>query len=136
MNTAVKHLLSTTLVSVSVMTIGLSTYDRLIVKPRQRLGVVDVTSIYRAKEDEYARVYYQFSPGEQGSSQGPAGAQVGATRATQLAQDFAQRLPRALSELSQECQCVIVTRGAVATLGVGMVDFTPALRVKLGMRQP
>lgn len=98
-------------------------YDRLVVGPRQRLGVVDIASVYHAKEDEYTRAFVRASAtGEGGKS------------AALVAQDFARRLPAALDEIGHECRCVIVVRGAVASIGDGTLDLTSALRAKLGMQ--
>lgn len=122
-----------TMVSAVVSSACLSAYDHLVVQPSRRLGVVDLAAIYHAKEDEYARAFYKASALAGGS--GAPGALAGpALSAHDLAQDFARRLPYALDDLRRECRCVIVVRGAVATLGEGMVDLTPALRVKLGMQ--
>lgn len=127
-----------TVVSTVVSSACLVAYDHLVAQPSRRLGVVDLAAIYRAKEDEYARAFYKASasvlaggPGAPGAS---AGSAASALSAHDLAQDFARRLPYALEELRRECRCVIVVRGAVATLGEGMVDLTPALRSKLGMQ--
>lgn len=118
-------------VSMAVTLIGILLYDHLVAQPGRRLGVVDLAAIYRAKEDEYARAFYRATTSERAPGQTMQGATIGADK---LAQDFAHRLPLALVELRRECHCVIVVRGAVATLGEGMVDLTPALRGKLGMQ--
>lgn len=115
-----------TAVSAIITSTGLLAYDHFVTQPTRRLGVVDIAAIYRAKEDEYTRAFYKAAanPATQGSVSGPA----------QVAQDFVQRLPYALNDLRRECRCVIVVRSAVAALGDGMVDLTPALRGKLGMQ--
>lgn len=120
-------------ISLVVTVASLVAYDHFVARPARRLGVVDLAAIFRAEEDEYTRVFYKAAAANGAGATGAAPAGAGPTPA-QLAQDFAQRLPLALNELSRECRCVIVVRGAVATLGEGMVDLTPALRGKLGMR--
>jgi hypothetical protein len=44
----------TVCVSVLVTACGLLAYDRLVVRPAQVIGVVDVAEIYRLKEAEFA----------------------------------------------------------------------------------
>lgn len=127
-----------TVISAVVTSACLAAYDRLVAMPSRRLGVVDLAAIYHAKEDEYARAFYKASAsvlaGGSGAPVASAGSAAPALSAHDLAQDFARRLPYALEDLRRECRCVIVVRGAVATLGEGMVDLTPALRGKLGMQ--
>ena len=42
------------LISVFVTAGALLAYDRLVVKPAQVIGIVDIAEVYRAKESEFA----------------------------------------------------------------------------------
>ena len=100
---------------------ALMLYDRQVVGPALRIGVVDVAEIYRQKETEFTRLITKASTDEDRQ------------RALAMARDFAQRLPVALEELPRECACLVVLKGALAGTSPQMVDLTPRLRQKVGM---
>lgn len=114
-------LLAQALLSLILVLAALLLYDRQVVRPALRIGVVDVAEIYRQKETEFTRLITKAS------------AEDDRQRALAMARDFAQRLPVALEELPRECACLVVLKGALAGTSPQMVDLTPRLRQKVGM---
>mgnify|MGYP000726957596 CR=1 FL=1 len=114
-------LLAQALLSLIMVLAALMLYDRQVVGPALRIGVVDVAEIYRQKETEFTRLITKASTDEDRQ------------RALAMARDFAQRLPVALEELPRECACLVVLKGALAGTSPQMVDLTPRLRQKVGM---
>ena len=109
-------------VSVLVTACGLLAYDRLVARPPQVIGVVDVAEIYRLKEAEFAALLTSGNsdPDRQ--------------RAMDLATSFARRLPDALEELPAECRCLVVLRSALAGRAASTLDLTPLLKTKVEAR--
>lgn len=105
---------------------ALAAYDRLVVRPGQRLAVVDVGEVYRQREAEFTRIVT-----EAGNATTPA-ADEARSRALGLAQQFARRLPLALQELAQDCGCLVLLKSAVAGTPAHAQDMTAQLRLKLG----
>jgi hypothetical protein len=112
----------TVCVSVLVTACGLLAYDRLVVRPAQVIGVVDVAEIYRLKEAEFAALMTR------GNSDADR------QQAMDLATSFARRLPRALEELPADCRCLVVLKSAVAGPTARTLDLTPVLKTKVGAR--
>lgn len=106
-------------VSLLVAAICLLAYDRLVFRPSQLIGVVDVADVYRAKEAEFAALLTAGRTEEDRQ------------RAMELATTFARRLPRALDELPRECGCLVVMKSAVAGPAANTVDLTARLKAKL-----
>jgi NAD(P)H-nitrite reductase large subunit len=106
-------------VSLFLVLAGLLAYDRLVVRPAQVIGVVDVGEVYRLKEAEFARLVTKPGSGEERD------------RAMLLARQFAQRLPLALEELPRDCSCLVVLKTAIAGATAHTVDLTPYLKAKL-----
>lgn len=98
----------------------LAAYDHWIVRPALRFGLVDVAEVYREKEAEFTAILTRASTDAERE------------RAMALARRFAERLPVALSELSQDCGCLVVLRSTVAAPTPRTVDLTDLLRHKLG----
>jgi hypothetical protein len=98
----------------------LAAYDHWIVRPALRLGLVDVAEVYREKEAEFTAILTRASTDAERE------------RAMALARRFAERLPAALGELSQDCGCLVVLRSTVAAPTPRTVDLTDLLRHKLG----
>jgi NAD-dependent oxidoreductase involved in siderophore biosynthesis len=109
--------LATTLL---VVGLALAGYHRLVVLPAQRVGVVDLAEVYRAKEQEFARLLAKGASEEERQ------------QAQELARRFAERLPAALDELPRDCGCLVVLKSAVAGHAGNAVDLTAQLRRKLG----
>jgi hypothetical protein len=97
----------------------LAAYDQTVVRPAQRVGVVDVGEVYRQKEAEFAQILTK------------AGSEGERDKAFAMARTFSQRLPLALEELPRECGCLVVLKSAVAGPTPRTVDLTAQLRRKV-----
>lgn len=98
---------------------ALAAYDRLVVRPAQIVGVVDVGEVYRQKEAEFTLILTK------------AGSDDERQKAMVMARAFAQRLPVALEELPRECGCLVVLKSAVAGPTPRTLDLTAHLRRKV-----
>lgn len=109
------------LISAVLVAAALAAYDRWVVKPALRVGVIDLSAIYREKEKSYVELVTAktASEAERAAAQG-------------MVLSFAQRLPRALDELSTECNCLVLLRSALASANPNVTDLTPLLRHKIG----
>ena len=105
--------------SLAVALGALLVYDREVVQPALRIGVVDLGEVYRAKEAEFARA---VSAG---------GSDEDRQRALVQAREFAQRLPLALEELPRECGCLVILKSALAGSTPHGIDLTPSLKKKV-----
>jgi hypothetical protein len=97
-------------------------YDRLVVKPGQVIGVVDIADVYRVKEAEISSMLQNVK--SEGDRQ----------KAYDQAQGFGDRLDKALSEIPAQCRCTVMIKSAIAGSGSNSVDLTPLLKAKLGAR--
>ena len=97
----------------------LAAYDQMVVRPAQRVGVVDVGEVYRQKEAEFTQILTK------------AGSEGEREKAFAMARTFSQRLPLALEELPRECGCLVVLKSAVAGPTPRTVDLTAQLRRKV-----
>ena len=116
-NTA--QLLRHGLLTLLVVSVTLTAYDRLVLRPLLVIGVVDVAEVYRAKEAEFTQILTKASSEEDRQ------------KALFMARSFAQRLPLALEELPRECNCLVVLKAAVAGPTPNTVDLTATLRRKV-----
>ncbi|GAP38937.1 MAG: hypothetical protein AB7U92_06515 [Piscinibacter sp.] len=98
----------------------LAAYDRVVVRPAQRVGVVDVGEVYRQKEAEFTQLLTR------------ATTDADREKAFALARNFSQRLPAALEELPRDCACLVMLKSAVAGRTPRTVDLTALLQQKLG----
>ena len=110
------------LVSVVVTAGALLAYDRLVVKPAQVIGIVDIAEVYRAKESEFAALLTASKTDDERQ------------RAYVQAQAFGDRLDRALREMPSECRCTVVVKSAVAGSWSNAIDLTAALKAKVGSK--
>lgn len=110
------------LISLFVTAGALLAYDRLVVKPAQVIGIVDIAEVYRAKETEFAAMLTASKSDEDRQ------------RAYSQAQAFGDRLDRALREMPTECRCLVVVKSAVAGSWSNAVDLTAALKAKVGAK--
>ena len=94
-------------------------YDRAVVRPAQRVGMVDVAEVYRQKEAEFTLLLTKTSSEDDRQ------------KALLMARAFAQRLPAALEELPRDCGCLVVLKSAVAGPTPRTVDLTAHLKRKL-----
>jgi hypothetical protein len=97
----------------------LAAYDRVVVRPAQLIGIVDVAEVYREKEAEFTRILTR------------AASDAEREQAMRVARSFAQRLPLALEELPRDCGCLVVLKTAVAAPAPRTVDLTAHLRRKV-----
>ncbi|MFT3815736.1 MAG: hypothetical protein QM740_20610 [Acidovorax sp.] len=113
-----RPLLLNTIVSALLVALGITAYDRWVLRPALVVGVVDLSEVYRAKEAEFTRLLTS------------GGSDAERDQALALARRFSQRLPAALDELPLECGCLVVVKGAIAG-APGSRDLTPLLRSKV-----
>ena len=106
--------------SAAVVVLALAGYHRHVVRPAQRVGVVDLAEVYRAKEQEFARLLARGTTEEERQ------------QAQALARRFAERLPTAIEELPRDCGCLVVLKSALAGHAGNVVDLTAQLRRKVG----
>jgi NAD(P)H-nitrite reductase large subunit len=107
------------LVALLVVAAALAAYDRLVIRPSQIVGIVDVGEVYRQKEAEFTLILTK------------AGTDDERQKAMVMARAFAQRLPVALEELPRECGCLVVLKSAVAGPTPRTLDLTAHLKRKV-----
>lgn len=106
------------LVAACLVLSGIALYDRLVLRPALRIGVVDLSEVYRTKEAEFTQLLTKTGTEEERQ------------KALAMARSFSQRLPAALDELPRECGCLVILKTAVAG-APHSIDLTPALRRKV-----
>lgn len=114
-----KALLLQAMLSIAIVFGTLAAYDRLVIRPAQLVGVVDVGEVYRQKEAEFTLILTK------------AGSDGERDKAMLMARTFAQRLPVALEELPRDCGCLVMLKSAVAGSTPRTLDLTAHLRRKL-----
>ena len=119
MNGGTKALLLQALLAMVIVFGTVAAYDRLVIRPGQLVGVVDVGEVYRQKEAEFTLILTK------------AGTVGERDKAMLMARVFAQRLPVALVELPRDCSCLVVLKSAVAGPTPRTLDLTAHLRRKL-----
>ena len=107
-------------VTAFVVSVALLAYDRVVVRPALRVGVVDISAVYASKENEFAQLLLR------------GGSDQERQRAMAQVPQFAQRLSVALDELPRDCDCLVVLRSAVAGMPRQSIDLTPYLKAKVG----
>ena len=117
-----KALLVNALLSVVIVCVSLVAYDRLVRRPATRIGLIDVGEVVKLKD---ARVLDVLTQAAATDDEKKAALMFG-TR-------FAAIFPHALEELTEECDCLVLARSAVAGLPQNAVDLTPALKQKVGL---
>jgi len=110
------------LVTLLALGAALAAYDRLVIRPALRIGVIDVAEVVRLKEREFTALITKG-----GSTEGER------QKALDLAAEFARALPRALEELPGECDCLVLLRSAVVAHTPNTVELTGLLKGKLGI---
>ncbi|MBK6743121.1 MAG: TrbI F-type domain-containing protein [Hydrogenophilales bacterium] len=101
---------------------GIVLYDTLRDAGRPVFGVVDLASVYREKEEAFAKIVGSDKATEEERNKAVAAAQA-----------FAKALPAVLASLSQECGCVVLMGNAVVSKTTQVHDLTPLPRARLGM---
>lgn len=94
-------------------------YHHQVVKPMQRIGVVDVSAVYRLKEEQFTKLLTH------------ATTEADKESALALARDFSRQLPKALDTLPSECNCLVLVKGALAGPTPHTVDLTAHLKAKV-----
>ena len=119
MKPPVVQLLAHAMFTLFIVIGALLVYDRAVVRPAQRVGMVDVAEVYRQKEAEFTLLLTK------------TGSEDDRQKALLMARAFAQRLPAALEELPRDCDCLVVLKSAVAGPTPYTVDLTAQLRRKV-----
>jgi hypothetical protein len=119
MRAALLHGFATLTATLLAMAAALAVYDRWIVRPALRIGIVDLSEVYRQKEAEFTLTLTKAGTDDERQS------------AVAMARRFAQRLPVALDELPRECGCLVVLRSAVAGATPRAIDLTAQLKHKV-----
>lgn len=103
-------------VAVVVSATALGVYDRLL-SPRARpIATADVAGVYGAKQAEFTRKVAEASD------------DVARDKAVADAKNFGVRLEKALTALTQECACLVITRSAILSTTPDMLDLTERLQ--------
>jgi hypothetical protein len=107
------------LASLFITAIGIALYDRLVFRPAQHIGVVDIGEVYRAKEAQFAQLLTKSA------------SEADRAKALEMAKQFAKQLPIALEELPKECRCLVVAKASVIGSPANMIDLTALLKRKV-----
>jgi hypothetical protein len=97
-------------------------HARWIAPGAQRLAVIDVASLYRAKE---AQVAGRLSQRETSDEERLA--------ILRQAGAFGEEVNALLATLPSDCRCLVLVRGAIAGSAEALPDFTPDARQRLGL---
>ncbi|HEY0844362.1 MAG TPA: hypothetical protein VGE12_03295 [Noviherbaspirillum sp.] len=116
-----KNLIIHAAAALCIVAVALFAYDRLVVRPAQLVGIVDVGEVYRAKEAEFTQQLTRSATDDERQ------------KALSMARQFAQRLPLALEELPRDCQCIVFVRTSVAGTPPNALDLTALLKRKVGL---
>lgn len=115
-----RHLAVQLATTLFVVAAALAGYHHAVIRPAQRIGVVDLAEVYRAKEREFAQLLASGTTEEERQ------------QAQALARRFAERLPTALEELPRDCGCLVVLKSALVGHAGQVIDLTAQLRRKVG----
>lgn len=114
-----KALLLHSIATLFLVVAALLAYDRLVVRPAQLVGIVDVSEVYRQKEAQFTQQVTKTATDDERQ------------QALAMARQFAQRLPLALDELPHDCRCLVLVRTSVAGMPPHAVDLTALLKRKV-----
>ena len=117
-----KALLLHALLSLLIVSLALVAYDRLVRRPAARIGLIDVGELVRLKDDRVLDVLTKAAATDEEKK-----------AALSFGTRFATVFPHALEELSEECDCLVLSRSAVAGAPPNAVDLTAALKQKVGL---
>jgi hypothetical protein len=118
----VKALLVHALVTLVIVSLALVAYDRLVRRPAARVGLIDVGEVVRLKEAQVLDVLTRTNATDAEKK-----------AAMDFGMRFATSFPRALEELTQDCDCLVLARSAVAGSPPQAIDMTAALKQKVGL---
>jgi hypothetical protein len=117
-----KALLLHALLSLLIVSLALVAYDRLVRRPAARIGLIDVGELVRLKDDRVLDVLTKAAATDEEKKV-----------ALSFGTRFAAVFPHALEELTQECDCLVLARSAVAGVPPNAMDLTAALKQKVGL---
>jgi hypothetical protein len=117
-----KALLLHAMVSLLIVSLALLAYDRVVRRPAARVGLIDVGELVRLKDERVLDVLTR-----------PAATDEEKKAALAFGTRFAAVFPRSLEELTQECDCLVLARSAVAGVPPNAVDLTAVLKQKVGL---
>ena len=117
-----KALLAHALVTLLIVSLALLAYDRLVRRPATRIGLIDVGELVRLKDDRVLDVLTKAAATDEEKK-----------AALGFGTRFTTVLPHALEELAQECECLVLSRSAVAGSPPNAVDLTSMLKQKVGL---
>jgi hypothetical protein len=106
------------LVSLFVVAVGIAAYHHTVRSPADRIGVIDVTEVYRLKEKEFTDLVTKAGASESDKDKAMAGAEAFPSPAAALRELPRVRLPGT---------------AAHATRRIRQPDLTPALQRKVGL---
>ena len=89
---------------------------------RPTFGTLDVAELYRLKESQVAAILVKRD-----------GLDAERILALQRATSFGAEISRIVETLPQECNCLVLMRGAVLGSSTQLVDLTPDVRRRLGL---
>jgi hypothetical protein len=118
----VKALLVHALVTLLIVALALVGYDRLVRRPAARIGLIDVGELVRLKDNRVLDVLTKATATDDEKK-----------AALSFGTRFAAVFPQALEELTQECDCLVLPRSAVAGVPPNAIDLTAALKQKVGL---
>jgi len=119
----VKQVILNLVLSTLVAMVGLAFYDRQVLRPSLRVGLIDVGEVYRLKEREFTELITK------------AKGEADRTKAFALAEEFAKALAEAVEALPRECGCWVLLKSSVAGASANTVDLTDVLKRKVGVQQ-
>jgi hypothetical protein len=118
----VRALLIHAFMSALIVSLALVAYDRWVRRPAAVIGLIDVGELVRLKDDRVLDVLTRAAATDEEKK-----------AALGFGTRFASVFPRALEELTQECDCLVLARSAVAGSPPNAVDLTAVLRQKVGL---
>ena len=117
-----KMMLLHVVVSLLIVSLALLAYDRLVRRPAARIGLIDVGELARLKDNRVLDVLTKAAATDEEKK----AALAFGTRFTAI-------FPHALEELSEECDCLVISRSAVAGAPPNSIDLTAVLKQKVGL---
>ena len=117
-----KALLVNALVTLLLVALALLAYDRVVRRPATRVGLIDVGELVRLKDNRVLDVLTRAAATDDEKK-----------AALAFGTRFAAVFPQALEELTQECDCLVLSRSAVAGVPPNAIDLTAALKHKVGL---
>jgi hypothetical protein len=114
-------------ITVLIVASSLAAYEVYVRAPRTpgptRFGVVDIGEVLQRQQAAlYVKIVDDKLPVEERKKLAEDGVR-----------NIGNRLESVLIQLTKECGCVVLNKGAVAAYGTGFVDLTPVALERLGI---